>query len=375
MLLAALAFAGCAVPTTHGPYYKPSYPDMLGPDSPWFPSFGAPIKTKIWFMWSMDCKMQLTALPDDNNFLLSWDLMRSVEKAPEACAFAVGTEPIILEDVKTGKRAEPESVHRVYFGPVKPQLDLRAGMKPHSPYFSEIDPGSRTYTASLRLRVDFKEKIPPTISIQLPDLLIGGERFTVPVLKLKREETWSNIKTYMPVSVLPMTNLDSISNFGMLTSHHTTTGSMGMYFGGAALWHEEKGVFRIAASFSGRDDVQNSSMNVPRISGEMLINVLSDKGLDFSAPEAFWITEEGERINDHIDAAKLGVAAYRTKIYDLSYFGKDDWGPDFVVLFPGMRPDKARVTLPSLDVIGVRRPILPIDFEYNPSGIGFLAWP
>jgi len=371
----AIVLGGCVVPTTYGPYYRPVYPDMNSPGSPWLPYFGSAVQSRLRFKFGNRCYMQLQALPSDPDFLLSWSLetYEGKEGKGSGCDFVVGNEPLSLE-VGAKERHEADAVYRIFTGPVKPKMDFSEGVQPYSSRVSEVPSGQQTYTVSIPLRLDFKETIPASISIVLPEIQVGNHQAKLPLLTLKRVETGGNIKAYIPASVLPMTTTESIVSYGMGTGYHRTTGSMAVFYAGAALWYDDP-VIRVASSFSGRDDVKTSTMIIPGIRGEILIKVLSGKGIAFPDSRVTWITEDGEKIVQHIDSGQLGLAAYRTTLTDVGRFQESGSAPRFIALFAGLRPERARITLPRLEVMGKTWPIKPIDFEYSAGGIGFLAWP
>jgi hypothetical protein len=369
---------GCAIPTAHGPYYHPIYPEMNSPDSPWLPYFGSVVQSRLRFKLSEHCFMQLQAMPSDSDLILSWFLDRpervdSDSGRKDLCNYVVGNEELLLEDSKTVSQRRPASVHRIFF--LSPELDFSAGMRPYSSSFYEIPAEQQTYTIAIRVRLDVDRKIPSLVSIKLPDILIANQRMPIPVLNLKMVETGGNIKAYVPVNQLPITNAESITAFAMNTTWHATSGSMGMFHAGATLWHEEKGIFRVASSISGRDDVKTSTMIKPGISGVILIQVMSGKPIAFSESRATWIAADGKETVQHIDERKLELVAYRTKLTDVGRFAEMDFGPRFFLVFPDFQPERARLTLPRLEAVGKIRSIKPIDFEYKPGGVGFAPWP
>lgn len=381
LLTAILMLGGCAIPTAHGPYYLPVYPDMDSPDSPWLPYFGSTVQSRLRFRFSEHCYMQLQAIPSNPDLILSWDLERPESLDPrkrpaghiDPCNYRVGNEEVSIEDIKTGRHRAPESVHRIFYLP--PKLDFRSGMQPYSSYFSDTPPEQQTYTTAIRLRLDVDKNIPDSVSVKLPDILIGNQRFSIPMLTLKKIETGGNIKAYVPVNAQPMTNAESITRFAMSTTHHRTGGAMGMFHAGATLWHEEKGAFRVASSLSGRDDVKTSTMITPGISGDIFIQVMSGKGMALADSRATWVTEDGKEIVQHIDQYMMGLVAYRTRLADVMRFTDKDFGARFILLFPDFQPERAKLTLPRLDAVGKTLPIKPIDFEYKSGGVGFVAWP
>lgn len=376
ILAIIVMLGGCAVPVSHGPYYHPIYPDMDSPDSPWLPYFGSTVQSRLRFKFNESCYMQLQASPVDQDFILGWHFER-YGKNNEACHFAIGHEALTIEDLKTGSISKPESIHRIFLAPgsIKPKMDFMSGMAPYSADFSKIPAELQTYTVSIPLQLDVVEKIPASVRIRLPDILIGDQRMSIPILTLKKVETGGNIQAYVPVSALPLTNADAIVSFGMNSSWSRTSGSMAMFFAGATLWHEERGVFRIASSFNGRDDVKTSTMIKPHIRGEILIQVMSGKGVQLSASQASWMTEDGKETRQDLNKNNFGLAAYKTSLSDVSIFEEKDFGPHFIGLLSNTRPERARIKLPTIEVNGKIRPIKPIDFEYKPGGIGFAPWP
>lgn len=318
--------------------------------------------------------MEVQAIPADSDLLLSWDL-ETYGTNRDACNYVIGNAPLSIEDAKTGKRHGPEAVYRIFSAPFRPELDFGSGMQSFSPAFAKLPAGQQTYTVAIPLRLNFDEKIPAAISIKLPDILVGKDQVSLPVLNLKKVETGGNIKAYVPAAPLPMTNVESITGFGMSANYHRTRGAMAVFHAGASLWYDKRGEIRVASSFSGRDDVKTSKTITPQIWGDVLINLVAGKGIRLADSRVVWITAEGKKIIQQVDPNKLGLAAYRTRLTDTVRLSDETLGPRFIARFPDFHPERLTLSLPRLEVNGHVYPIKPVEFAYKPGGLGLIAWP
>lgn len=379
LFLAILAVGACAIPSGHGPYYRPIYTDLNAPGNRMKAWTVAPGKSsgpqnRLRFKVDQSCIVELSSIvADDSDFLFSWRLERWGEKLDDRCRYRVSDDGILIEDVERGFRHVSHTVHRIFNGS-KPNLSFEAGMAAHAPLFSEIPVEQRTYTVSIPFRLNVNGKIPESISLQLPDIKLGTRLIKTPLLTLNKVDTGGNIRAYVPVNVLPLANADAIRFFGMPAHYYSTSGSFASFHPGVAMWYEEKGEIRLASSFSGRDDI-NDSLIKPGIWGEILIQVMSGSGIAFPDQKVIWRRDKGELIFQYIDSSRLALTSYTTRPNDVLAYSINDKDVHFIALLPRFRPALARVTLPKMEINGNAWPVRSIDFEFQTGGIGLTAWP
>jgi hypothetical protein len=377
--LVALVLGGCVLPAPHGPYYQPIYPDMdeSRPGSGWLPSSGKAggSSNRLRIGLGMPCHMEISALSDTSNFLLSWRFERRITPNRE-CVYQVGPQPLVLEDIDAGRQYNVTSVRRI-FPVTKPTLKLSHDESIEVPDLVNLPVQQRTYTISLPLKHEFKGKLPEAVAVQLPEVRVGDVSIQPPVLNLKKFESGGNVRAYLPVDALPLTNTNAIRDFGMRADAFSTRGSLASFNPGVSLWYEKNGLVRIATSFSGRDDPSPPFWVNPFIWGEIHIQVLSDSRISLPNPRVQW--SQGPEVRDkatiQIDPSRWQLTMYATTPNDELQFHGGPHDTHFIATLPTAQPRHVRAILPSLSNASQTWPIKPIQFEYRDGGLGVSVWP
>ncbi len=378
--LVALVLGGCVLPAPHGPYYLPIYPDMdeSKPGSGWLPSSGKAggSSNRLRIGLGMPCHMEISALSDTSNFLLSWRFERRITPNRE-CVYEVGPQPLVLEDIDTGRQYAVTSVRRIFVSVTKPELILSHDLSPEIPAMRDLAADQRTYTVSLPLRHEFKGKLPEVVTVQLPEIKVGDVSIQLPALNLKKVESGGNIRAYLPVDAMPLTNTDAIRDFGMRADSFSTRGSFASFNPGVSLWYGKKGLVRIATSFSGRDDPSPPFWVNPFIWGEIHIQVLSDSRIRLLNPHVQWNQGPGadDRAMIQIDPSRWRLTMYATTPNDALQFKGGPHDTHFIATLPAVQPRHVRAILPALSDASHAWPIQPIHFEYRDGGMGVSVWP
>lgn len=377
----ALMLGACAMPVFQGPYYHPTYIVQSGAEavSAWLPSAGkngaSPHRIRI----GLDSAnfVELSATADEENFLLAWRYSCGVRR----CDVKVANQPLLLEDLSTGKQFSVETVRRI-FSASKPVIDPSRGLATSISGFSEVPVDQQRYTISIPLRHEFDGPLPERLSIQLPPIRLGQESVLLPLLELQKRETGGKIRGYVPSTHHGLSRTAAFSDFAGAATSISTTGSFASFISASYPWFERDGEVRLAASFFGRDDPSPPFWSKPFVMGEVKVLVLSGKALLLDGGTASWLlpgSRQAVEVPIKMGSRNGNLTMYTTRLDDRAEFRFSDGSlvdeQLYLAVIAKFQPKKVRITFPEFRMDGkILRPH-PIEFEYRQGGVGVAVWP
>lgn len=387
--------ASCAVPALYGPYYRPAYQGHAE-EARIAPTGKSPAPpNQLWIEpGDRRCRFTLWADADEANLVLSWRVDGLPHRAPCMVSMA-SNAPLLIQDLDTGREISIQRMRWIDFtGLDAPHLDVRQEVDLGSliPGFGAVPPSERRYTVSLGFLREFDGPLPERVTIQMPELVVGGRSFRPPELTLERGEQFSgNRHEYVPVSrtrLLPSVALTEFA--GHAGAGSSGSGSFRMAFAGTYVWHDEPNVLHLASTFGGYPHVwtENWKKDTTKstVYGDIHVEVMSGERLRLAADTVTWHQTPGAGEPLTVPAGNWKLTMYTPATlgdsFDrfLDWKGKP-WNPTDLMLrrvlavAPDFLPKRFRVTLPPVIVGGEERHLGPIEFEYKRDGVGLAVWP
>lgn len=425
VLLLPMLVGACALPVVYGPHYRVIYPDADRADKPSLADATRPImapfqspeaikrsfesrKPEMREAWTFGpagtrlrlargrCMMWLKAAGDDENFMLDWRIDRY-----SGCDLSVASDPVLVEDMETGKRYEVRAFLRLFQNnppglSIHETVDLASSIRG----FKEIPAAERRYTVSLPFRKEFNGKLPDRLTIQLPPLWVGARKVQIPPLVLhRRSELLGPFSYYEPGVSKKMSSTFAVGEFGgSAVEGGLSEASFERYREVKKLWYEQDGEIFLASSFIGREDMKKwGGYYSSLIRGSIDIHVRSGLPIRLEDGHVIWQQAPGDEKPVLMPVKRYSLIKYTTARYDDALSGRFlgfdpaeryrgegvpydapdsdakpiepyvDKDTHLVVMIPGYQPKRVRVTLPKITVDGEVWPIHPIEFEYQKS--------
>ncbi|MEW5994765.1 MAG: hypothetical protein AB1744_10260 [Candidatus Zixiibacteriota bacterium] len=385
----------CAVPGSYGPYYRPTY-QGIGHEARIAPPGKSPAPpSRLWIEpGDRGCRFILWADADERNLVLSW----SVWQLRKWARCIVSDAPLLIQDLDTGRQINIQRL-RMIEAPTSlsaPRLDIRQEVDLASliPGFRAAPPSERRYTVSLGLRRAFDGPLPERVTIQLPELVVGGRRLRPPPLTLARGEQFArDDHEYVPVSHTRLLPSVALAEFaGRAGAGRSGGGSFRMAFAGTYGWHDEPNALRLATTFSGYPygwlkDGMKKDTTKSTVSGYIHVEVLSGERLCLAADTVTWqAAGDGAPVavpvSDHWTLSMYTPARHGDSFERFLDWKNRPWGTtadlidrQLLALIPNFRPKRFRVTLPPVITHAGEQSLGPIEFEYQPGGVGLAVWP
>lgn len=387
LLIAALTLllSACAIPTTVGPSYSPSYPEPA--KNVW--THGqfkiAEPNPRTIIMRKNGCFIRIKAYPQKPDLNISLSLEDENRKGFTPSKIHMADAPLTITDLDTGETHQIHIVQRDFPFLSGQGVDIHKTVDPTRlfPGFDEVPAAQRHYALALEIKRIFKGSLPTTSTIQLPDIQLGNQNIPMPPLIIKRYKRSGSGWWY------------AVANNNRPIK---PTEPAGQALGGgtqvlkpADVWYTSPKI-EMSAVFRGYpytyDEHFDKNDKESEIFGTVYFRIKGSEPIRLTQPDVLWSIPgetQGKRIPSRSGVFKLRRFT-TTKLSGRligfpRYIGPDktiieqDDSRRFLITVPNFHPKQFRLTLPPVTVNGEPWPILPITFTYHGGSVGLATWP
>lgn len=380
-----LLLSACAIPTTVGPTYSPSYPESS--ENVW--THGqfkvAEPNPRTIVMRQMGCFIRLKAYPQQPDLNIQLTVEDGHRKGVAPCTLRMADGPIIVEDPDTGEMHKIRIIQRDFPFLLGPGVDIHRTVNPARlfPGFEQVPGDKRHYALGLEFRRVFDGPLPSSSTIRLPDIELGEQRISLPPITIERYERsgsgWWYVVTNSQEKIRP-------------------TEKAGMALGGGAqvfkpadVWFENpelksSAVFR-GTPYTYDENFKKNNQN-SMITGTIYFRIKGSWSFHLTQPEVQWLAPgemQGKRIAERsgvLNIRRFTTTQLSARIEGLPRSIKpdrtlihEDHDRTFLVTVPNFHPKRFRLFLPAVTTNGTPWPIQPITFTYHSGGVGLTTWP